>query len=69
MLEQLGLSQYLQAFLNEGFDSWNILMDITESDLYDFPSPASELSLTARLERHSKSNWAIAGFVQLHLRS
>lgn len=34
MLERLGLSQYLQAFLDEGFDSWETLMDVTESDLY-----------------------------------
>lgn len=32
-LERLGLSQYLEAFVNEGFDSWDTLLDITESDL------------------------------------
>ncbi|KAF1354868.1 high mobility group box domain-containing protein [Delphinella strobiligena] len=33
MLERLGLSQYLQVFLDEGFDTWDTLMDVTESDL------------------------------------
>lgn len=32
-LERLGLSLYLEAFVNEGFDTWETLMDITESDL------------------------------------
>lgn len=33
MLERLGLSQYRQAFAEEGFDTWDTLMDITESDM------------------------------------
>ncbi|KAF1815889.1 HMG-box, partial [Eremomyces bilateralis CBS 781.70] len=32
-LERLGLSQYLDAFVAEGFDSWETVVDITESDL------------------------------------
>lgn len=32
-LERLGLSQYLGAFVSEGFDSWETVLDITESDL------------------------------------
>jgi hypothetical protein len=32
-LEQLGLAQYLDKFVNEGFDSWQTILDITESDL------------------------------------
>ncbi|KAF2660985.1 HMG-box [Lophiostoma macrostomum CBS 122681] len=32
-LERLGLSQYLDAFVAEGFDTWETLLDITESDL------------------------------------
>ena len=35
MLERLGLSDYLQAFENEGFDAWETVLDITENDLYD----------------------------------
>ncbi|PVH93532.1 hypothetical protein DM02DRAFT_603883 [Periconia macrospinosa] len=32
-LERVGLSQYLDAFVAEGFDTWQIVLDITESDL------------------------------------
>lgn len=32
-LERLGLSQYLDAFITEGFDTWETVLDITESDL------------------------------------
>jgi hypothetical protein len=32
-LEPLGLTQYLNAFIVEGFDTWETLCDITESDL------------------------------------
>lgn len=31
--ESLGLSQYLHAFVAEGFDSWEIVADINEADL------------------------------------
>lgn len=34
-LESLGLSQSLETFISEGFDTWETLLDITESDLYD----------------------------------
>ncbi len=30
---ELGLSQYLGAFLDQGFDTWDTILDITESDL------------------------------------
>jgi hypothetical protein len=33
-LEQLGLSQYLEVLVSEGFDSWDTVLDIQESDLY-----------------------------------
>jgi hypothetical protein len=32
-LQHLGLSQYLEGFFAEGFDTWETLLDITESDL------------------------------------
>ncbi|KAF2876118.1 hypothetical protein BDV95DRAFT_602141 [Massariosphaeria phaeospora] len=32
-LERLGLSQYFESFKNEGFDTWETVLDITESDL------------------------------------
>lgn len=31
--EELGLSQYLDVFLEQGFDTWDTILDITESDL------------------------------------
>ena len=31
----LGLSSYLQNFIDEGFDTWETVLYITESDLYD----------------------------------
>ncbi|KAI1083250.1 hypothetical protein F5B20DRAFT_453289 [Whalleya microplaca] len=30
---ELGISQYLNAFVDQGFDSWETILDITESDL------------------------------------
>jgi hypothetical protein len=32
-LERLGLAQYHDIFVSEGFDSWETILDITESDL------------------------------------
>jgi len=32
-LERVGLSQYLEILVAEGFDSWETVLDITESDL------------------------------------
>jgi hypothetical protein len=29
---ELGISQYLQDFLDQGFDTWDTILDITESD-------------------------------------
>jgi len=34
ILSGLGMSQYLGSFMEEGFDSWDTILDITESDLY-----------------------------------
>ncbi|KAK6193159.1 hypothetical protein LQW54_012742 [Pestalotiopsis sp. IQ-011] len=33
IFEELGISQYLGAFVDNGFDSWETILDITESDL------------------------------------
>lgn len=35
IFSQLGLGQYLDVFVTEGFETWNTVLDITESDLYD----------------------------------
>lgn len=33
VLEKLGLSMYANSLIAEGFDTWETLTDITESDL------------------------------------
>lgn len=33
-LDRLGLSQYYDGLVQEAFDSWDVLADITEKDLY-----------------------------------
>lgn len=33
-LARLGLSQYFEVLAAEGFDTWETVLDITESDLY-----------------------------------
>lgn len=30
---ELGITQYLDAFVDQGFDTWDTILDITESDL------------------------------------
>jgi hypothetical protein len=32
-LSRLGLAQYSEVFVAEGFDAWETVLDITESDL------------------------------------
>ncbi|KAK7177884.1 HMG box protein, partial [Paraphaeosphaeria sporulosa] len=50
-LARLGLSQYLGAFVSEGFDAWETVLDITESDL---------ASLRVKLGHRRKLQRAIA---------
>ncbi|KAF1954019.1 hypothetical protein CC80DRAFT_136122 [Byssothecium circinans] len=52
-LERLGLSQYLEVFVAEGFDTWEIVLDITESDLS---------SLKVKLGHRRKLQRAIAEY-------
>ena len=33
VLVRLGLSQYTTRFIDEGFETWETVLDITESDL------------------------------------
>jgi hypothetical protein len=33
IFEELGLSQYLDVFVEQGFETWDTILDITESDL------------------------------------
>ena len=44
-LDRLGLSQYHDGLVQEAFDSWDVLADITEEDLYvaDRSHPYDEL--------------------------
>lgn len=30
---ELGITQYLDSFIDQGFDSWDTVLDITEADL------------------------------------
>lgn len=50
-LERLGLAQYLEVFVSEGFDTWETVLDITESDLS---------SLNVKLGHRRKLQRAIA---------
>ena len=66
---ELGLSQYLNLFLDQGFDSWETILDITESDLFVLPrgifslasllGPTDVWSHLLRPETYWGSNWAI----------
>lgn len=33
VFRELGLAQYLDAFVDQGFDTWDTILDIQESDL------------------------------------
>lgn len=33
LFAELGISQYLVSFIEQGFDTWETILDITESDL------------------------------------
>jgi len=34
LLDEIGLGQYLETFIEHGFDTWETFADITEPDLY-----------------------------------
>ena len=38
IFSRLGLEQYLDIFVTEGFETWKTVLDITESDLYGVSS-------------------------------
>jgi len=52
-LELLGLTQYLETFVSEGFDSWETIQDITESDLYVSGDVQSAIFKFLTLRRNS----------------
>ena len=35
IFDDIGLTQYLHSFLEQGFDTWDTIVCITEPDLYD----------------------------------
>lgn len=41
---ELGITQYLDSFLEQGFDTWETILDITESDLYVKKTPGKRRS-------------------------
>jgi hypothetical protein len=48
-LARLGLSQYLDVFIEHGFDSWETVLDVTEADLCVLaavPLPPPHLPMT-----------------------
>ena len=49
VLEELNLSQYYESFIDQGFDTWETILDITESDLYVFSCGFIILSLVVLL--------------------
>ena len=46
-LKRLGLSQYLEALVSEGFDTWETVLGVTESDLYVFSTSQKRPALTS----------------------
>jgi hypothetical protein len=64
---ELGLSQYLGAFIEQGFDEWDIILDIQESDLYvPLASTLSGNYTDFLTETHWASNLATAGYEKCH---
>ena len=49
IFDELGLTQYLDSFLDQGFDTWDTILDITEPDLYVCCAAQILASLTAEL--------------------
>ena len=48
VFERLGLHKYIGIFAEEGFETWETILDITESDLY-----VESLDLATRTNLHS----------------
>ncbi|KAL8961402.1 MAG: hypothetical protein Q9193_002041 [Seirophora villosa] len=49
ILDRLGLGRYLERFLDEGFETWETVVDITESDLRE-ARPSTEVREDLRSE-------------------
>lgn len=66
-LARLGLSQYHEVFTAEGFDTWETVLDITESDLCAMapPLPTHAAPAYCSVEVPSTSSLAIVGYVTI----
>ena len=62
IFERLGLQQYYHGFVEEGFDTWETVLDITESDLYVALIPKHfHGHCSHQTEAHSMSNLGTEG--------
>ncbi|KAF4581011.1 high-mobility group 20A [Ophiocordyceps camponoti-floridani] len=59
---ELGLSQYLEAFIDQGFDAWDTILDIQESDL---DALGVKLGHRRKLQRRIANSRGIAPSVSL----
>jgi hypothetical protein len=59
VFSELGMSQYLGAFLHEGFDSWGTILDITESDLCVALANGPGTVQGASPKREHMANWGL----------
>ncbi|CEJ95070.1 hypothetical protein VHEMI10573 [[Torrubiella] hemipterigena] len=62
VFRELGLAQYLDVFVEQGFDSWEIILDIQESDL---DALGVKLGHRRKLQRHIANAKGIAPSVSL----
>lgn len=58
IFQELGISQYLDIFLEQGFDTWDTILDITESDLLVAHVDDVYQRLTHDSVTHLVSSWA-----------
>ncbi|KAI1000998.1 hypothetical protein K3495_g7200 [Podosphaera aphanis] len=63
---ELGISQYLQEFLEQGFDTWETILDITESD---FDTLGVKLGHRRKLQRRIAHSRGISSDTALDTRS
>lgn len=70
IFRELGLSQYLDTFVDQGFDCWDTILDIQESDLYVVAVSVHHDHAANRFsEMHLASSWATEEYGLLPLGS
>lgn len=67
--DDLDLAQYLDSFLEQGFDTWDTILDITESDLYVLGHQFSSLALGWMLTRRREALGVKLGHRRVRQRS